>query len=147
VGRYKFNPQIPVIYEAVFLDLGRPREVGPWSWVVADSQYMPFREEAFDLIIASHVLEHLEEPSLFTRGCYASLKGAGLLRVKVPNFLSPNVLLDPSHRQVFNVLSLRRLIRRAGLVPRHPFRSPLGRLVTFVMNLLVNELVVEGVKP
>ncbi|MFQ5914281.1 MAG: class I SAM-dependent methyltransferase [Nitrospinota bacterium] len=34
-------------------------------FVVADAHYLPFKDKAFDYVIASHILEHMDDPALF----------------------------------------------------------------------------------
>lgn len=34
-------------------------------FVVGDAHYLPFSDKSFDLVIARHVLEHLDDPKLF----------------------------------------------------------------------------------
>lgn len=42
-------------------------------------------KESFDLIVANHVIEHIENPNLFLDKAYRSLKKGGLLFIDVPN--------------------------------------------------------------
>ena len=35
--------------------------------VIADAQYLPFKDKSFDFIIAAHILEHLEKPGRFIK--------------------------------------------------------------------------------
>ena len=33
--------------------------------VIANAQYLPFKDKSFDFIIAAHILEHIEKPDKF----------------------------------------------------------------------------------
>lgn len=46
---------------------------------------IPVADDSVDRIIASHVLEHLENPSLFFRECRRVLRDTGELEIEVPN--------------------------------------------------------------
>lgn len=43
------------------------------------------RESAFDTIVASEIIEHLENPRNFMRECFATLKAGGTLVISTPN--------------------------------------------------------------
>src|SRR5262245_26650389 len=46
----------------------------------------PFPDESFDLIEASHVIEHLDRPFAVMRELHRILKSGGLLQIRVPHF-------------------------------------------------------------
>lgn len=52
--------------------------------VVADGYYLPFKDETFDCIVASEVIEHLEKPSLFVAELFRVLKNRGKLILSTP---------------------------------------------------------------
>ena len=145
-GRYRFSPVAPVSCDPiVFLDTepprGRAKYVG--EWVVGDAEMMPFRSTAFDMVYASHVIEHLENPELFLYNMYRICRPGCSAVVRTPNFLSRNARGDPDHRHVFTVFKLWRAARLAGfkvyisgceagtLLPRQ-----LARLLTILFALL-----------
>jgi 2-polyprenyl-3-methyl-5-hydroxy-6-metoxy-1,4-benzoquinol methylase len=45
--------------------------------VLFDSHFLPFRSEAFDLILATEILEHVREPYLVLKECGRVLKFGG----------------------------------------------------------------------
>ena len=152
---YAFRTLIPKNYEAVFLDIEIPDKslLRYGHWVVADAEHLPFRPSSFDLIVASHVIEHLSDWRRFLRECYNILRTSGELWIRCPNFMSVNARRDPRHKHVLNVIKLVREMRRIGyrvalehtigsMIPR-PLRIPLQIL----FNLLCDEIRVRGIKP
>ncbi len=49
----------------------------------------PFEPGSFDAVVAGEILEHLERPVDFLRGCLALLESGGLLVLSTPNPNSP----------------------------------------------------------
>lgn len=118
---YAFNPRTPIGTTPVFLDVEPPScELREWDWLVGDAEYMPFRSDAFDMVIANHVVEHLTDWRRFFVESYRVLKQGGTLEIAVPNFLSKNALADPNHKHVFNVLTLVFALKRCGFITVFP---------------------------
>lgn len=72
----------------------------------------------FDLVLMSHVLEHLEEPAAEIAAIETVMKPGGALFLEVPNGAGHRRLpIDDnrSHLHFFGVSSLTRLLARAGL--------------------------------
>ena len=153
--RYRFRTLIPIGYEPVFLDIEKPnpslKKLG--HWVIADAQYLPFRGNVFNLVILSHVLEHVDDPLKVLAETYRVLRSSGITHIRVPNWLSINARNDPEHKHIFNIFKLRRLLRRVGYRYRLVFafgsRLPrkLRNILSLIANIFVEELVVEAVKP
>jgi ubiquinone/menaquinone biosynthesis C-methylase UbiE len=53
-------------------------------WCDIDTDSLPFEDEAFDVVVASHVIEHLQNPDFALREMYRVLKTSGLLIVGTP---------------------------------------------------------------
>lgn len=53
--------------------------------LAADSTHLPFRDASFDVVIASHIIEHLDSPEAFLRDCLRVLRPGGVLRVSCPS--------------------------------------------------------------
>ena len=53
--------------------------------VQSDSCRLPFAESTFDVIIASHIIEHLQEPGRLVAECTRVLRPGGILRVSCPS--------------------------------------------------------------
>jgi ubiquinone/menaquinone biosynthesis C-methylase UbiE len=81
--RYPFRPKASWGCEVVFLDLEKPSDdvKNFGHWVLGDAQTLPFRESVFAQIVASHVIEHLEDPLKFLSECRRILKTGGSLDI------------------------------------------------------------------
>lgn len=90
---------------------------------------LPSDGRRFDLVILSHVLEHLRDPERVLRGAGALLEEGGTVLVAVPNILfwrqrlelglgrfryTEGGILDWTHLRFFDVRSARALVPAAG---------------------------------
>lgn len=64
---------------------------GPWLALRGDGCRLPFRDEAFDCVIASEVLEHLHDDDAPLREIRRVLKPGGMLAVTVPRWFPERV--------------------------------------------------------
>jgi len=53
--------------------------------VVGDAQELPFPENSFEVVLAFHLIEHLEDPLMFLRESYRVLTPGGYLLLITPN--------------------------------------------------------------
>lgn len=53
--------------------------------ILADAQFLPFKEGSFDTIVAGEVIEHLTDPSFLLKEARRVLKSDGKLIVTTPN--------------------------------------------------------------
>jgi SAM-dependent methyltransferase len=53
--------------------------------VVGDARKLPFKENAFDLVVAMDIIEHLWSPDDFLVDCKSCLKKDGILVITTPN--------------------------------------------------------------
>jgi len=67
----------------------------------ADALKIPFKKESFDTVIASELIEHLENASEFLRQCHSILKTGGHLLLSTPNPFYPPVIF-------FNLLMIKK---------------------------------------
>jgi SAM-dependent methyltransferase len=89
-----------------------------------DAQSIPPSGEKFDTIFAGELIEHLENPGLFLRGCLPRLKPHGRLVLSTPNVRSPLYALHflktggktahPEHCAWYDEPFLRQLLERCG---------------------------------
>ena len=60
--------------------------LGVIEFVRGDAQNLPFKDECFDVITASEVIEHLQKAEVFLSECYRVCKNRGFLVLSTPNF-------------------------------------------------------------
>ena len=83
-----------------------------------------FAANSFDVIHASHLIEHLNNPEIFVREAYRILSDDGLFLVTTPNIAGMQAKLLGGrwrsaiydHLYLFSVKTLGRLLRREGFV-------------------------------
>ncbi len=80
----------------------------PWPGVVVVDveRHLPFSDETFDYILASHVLEHVIRFDETWEEIYRVLKPRGILDIRVPYGYNT----DPFHIRYFDLRSVRRLL-------------------------------------
>lgn len=79
----------------------------------------PFPDNEFDIVVAEHVLEHLDDVLKIMEELHRILKPGGLLYVEVPHFSSCNTFTDPTHRHAFSSKSFDYFVPGE---PLHEFR-------------------------
>jgi SAM-dependent methyltransferase len=98
-----------------YLELARKNNVNVCYSLVED---MPYKEETFDLVVATDVLEHVLDLNLSLRKMLAVLKQGGVLIIRVPYREDLEVYTDPSlpykfiHLRNFDDASLKLLFER-----------------------------------
>jgi ubiquinone/menaquinone biosynthesis C-methylase UbiE len=134
-----------------YLELARKNDINVCYSLVED---MPYKEETFDLVVATDVLEHVLDLNLSLRKMLAVLKPGGVLIVRVPYREDLEVYNDPTlpykfiHLRNFDDASLKLLFERifdcewlesltAGHYLQHPnrfkYRLPRGEMKFFLM--------------
>ncbi len=58
------------------------------SFIVAGINKLPFKNDLFNIIIVSHLIEHLEKPNEALKEVNMRLKKGGVLFITTPNYLS-----------------------------------------------------------
>ena len=119
--------------------LAKMRDAG-YSVEYLDAQAINPEGEKFDAIVAGELIEHLENPGLFLRGCRSRLTAGGRLVLSTPNAFSPLNFLgyarrydrwaNPEHTCWFDPQTITELLRRNGFETKE---------IRFVDNLLVDE--------
>lgn len=94
-------------------------------FVLSKAETLPFRSGTFDLVVASHVIEHLYRPQDAVMEICRVLAPGGRVEIVVPNFdaLDRRIfnrhlfmgLSVPRHLSHFNGQSLRRVLEMGGL--------------------------------
>ncbi|MEX2706495.1 MAG: class I SAM-dependent methyltransferase [Candidatus Freyrarchaeum guaymaensis] len=65
--------------------------------MLASGEETPFKNESFDVVICSDVIEHLEKPEKLVREISRILKRNGLLYITCPNKMSPRLIWEDNH--------------------------------------------------
>jgi SAM-dependent methyltransferase len=79
----------------------------------------PFADDSFDIVIAEHVLEHLENVIAAIEEVHRISRPDALFYVEVPHFSSAEFFTDPTHRHSFSSRSFDYFVPGTDL---HSFR-------------------------
>ena len=63
---------------------------------------LPFKDDMFDKVVASHILEHIHDLRALKRELWSVLKDGGELIVTVPDYTSPDAWGDDTHCRAFS---------------------------------------------
>jgi SAM-dependent methyltransferase len=74
----------------------------------------PFSDNSFDIVIAEHVVEHLDNVIKTVEEVHRILKPGGVWYVEVPHFSSHHHHTDPTHRHAFGARSFDYFVPAAG---------------------------------
>lgn len=72
---------------------------------------LPYDDNSVDLILASHVFEHIHNLIPLVNECYRVLKSGGVLNVAVPNVAFMEAFQDPTHCRFFTEFTWRYWIK------------------------------------
>jgi predicted SAM-dependent methyltransferase len=61
----------------------------------------PFKNDEFDEIYASHVLEHVDNLEKVMKELHRIIKKGGFLHIRVPHFTNSGAFADPTHKHFF----------------------------------------------
>ena len=89
-------------------------------------------------------------PSLLKKESYRTLIEGGKIRIWYPDFMSFNATEDPTHIHVFNISTLRKILKDLGFNDLRHYTNvgdrlpkPLRRAIQGISLLLCDELYVE----
>lgn len=82
------------------------------NFVVCDAHFLPFRNNSFDVVHASHVLEHVLEPLTVLREFRRVSKNAVVIKVPDAGFYKFGVGEDDRHLYSWNIKTLNALLRK-----------------------------------
>ncbi len=97
---------------------------GIWGAVVADMLFLPFKENIFDLVICSEVMEHIHDEDSTVHEVMRTLKPAKNLVVSVPRYLPERICwalsedyhtANNGHIRIYKKKELTTLLEGAGL--------------------------------
>ncbi len=78
---------------------------------------LPFKENEFDSVNASHVLEHMDDVGFVVREVWRVLKPNGIFKISCPHFSSYLAYGDPTHKRFFTAFSMDPWLEKKELVP------------------------------
>lgn len=91
--------------------------------------HLPFKSQAFDLVVCSHVIGHVEDPVLVMSETWRVLKPCGTLLIMTPNRLYARIMQpwnrvrsyqpDPTLLRLYSSRNLCKLLRRGGFEVRN----------------------------
>ncbi len=100
--------------------------------ICADIQDLPFKDESFDSISATHVLEHIQKIVQVMNEIWRVLKFGGKFIIRVPLFPTIGSVSDPTHVRFFIPATFDYFIQPGKLT---------GLNYTFSMNMIrINDL-------
>ncbi|MGE3620626.1 MAG: class I SAM-dependent methyltransferase [Acidimicrobiia bacterium] len=113
---------------------GEGREGSAGVALNGDALQLPFPDATFDHVIASEVLEHVDDDAAALAELRRILRPGGRLAATVPAWLPEAVcwrlsdeyhapFVEGGHVRIYHPSVLRARMRRAGLVPRHSHRA------------------------
>lgn len=85
---------------AIGLD-NNPRTAADVIHDLGDIPY-PFADNEFDLVVSSHVVEHVPDVMAFISELHRVTKPAGRIRLLTPHYTNPDWANDPTHRNHIN---------------------------------------------
>ena len=97
---------------------------GVWGTVVADINCLPFKDDSFDLVICSEVLEHIRDQDRAVGEVTRVLKPEKDLVVSVPRYLPERICwalseeyhqANGGHLRIYKKRQLTRLLEKAGV--------------------------------
>ncbi len=77
--------------------------------IIANAESLPFRNESFNFILASHVLEHVSNLQNSMKEIHRILKPGGILEARVPTGLK--TIYNPFHVRSFDLHTLKGFCR------------------------------------
>lgn len=97
--------------------------------VCGDCERLPFKDNAFDGVVAVHVLEHIRNLVNVMDECYRVTAPGGRFNIRVPIFPSPGSIADPTHVRYFIPDSFDYFVRE-GALPSLKNRWEMGGIRT-----------------
>lgn len=129
--------------------------------IQADADKLPFKNNSFDVIVATAVIEHVSNPEKMLSECRRVLKKEGIIIITTPDPFFENIatkighLKDYQHQKTFSLNDLKQLVENEGLIVIEaekfmmspigfPFEDIIESLIKMLglNRLLLNQLVI-----
>jgi ubiquinone/menaquinone biosynthesis C-methylase UbiE len=88
--------------------------------VQSDAVTLPFKNNSFDVLVATAVIEHVTDPSQMMRECYRVLRNGGICILSTPDPFFERIatkighLKDEQHNKTFSLADLKILVEDEG---------------------------------
>lgn len=96
--------------DAIGVDIARLKGVD----IIADVQYLPFKDSCVDKIICRQLLEHVDNLILAIEEMYRVLKVGGKLVIEVPHVKGLDAFRDPTHKHFFTIATMDYFTKESG---------------------------------
>jgi len=104
------------IYHAIETDVSCHATLNDTGVTIVDEQHIPNDNEQYDLIVMSHVLEHVTEPVVFLNNAANKLKKNGMIFIEVPCKDWLHKSIDEPHLLFFDKEPMNRLLEKTGFI-------------------------------
>lgn len=84
---------------------------------------LPFKDESFDVIYSSNILEHIWNIEWVMMEVYRVLKKNGHFLIRVPYFRSPGAFQDPTHVRYFTLKTFDYYVEKQDVAPKWYFKK------------------------
>jgi SAM-dependent methyltransferase len=98
------------VSRAIGIDIRRGQAVT----VVASAEFLPFRDQCFQLLFAGEVIEHLKEPARAIKDWGRVLGNDGRMILSTPNGILVDRTWNPDHLRMFTPRDVKQAIRLLG---------------------------------
>lgn len=86
-------------YRAGYHNIDIRPEVDPDEVVNLDEFPWPWPDDAYEVVLASHVIEHLSDQHRALRELSRIAEPGGIVRIRSPHWNSASTAIDPTHKQ------------------------------------------------
>jgi len=98
-----------------------------------DSYPYPFKDEEFDYILSSHIIEHLDNPLKFTEELKRILKKDGLICIIVPHYTNP-MSYTPFHKSYYSYKTINHVINNLKIKEKKLIFTPKYKFMELIAN-------------
>mgnify|MGYP001015503546 CR=1 FL=1 len=117
--------------------------------VQSDAVTLPFKNNSFDVLVATAVIEHVTDPSQMMRECYRVLRNGGICILSTPDPFFERIatkighLKDEQHNKTFSLADLKILVEDEGfqIILAEKFMiSPIGFPLEDVIESIIRTI-------
>lgn len=113
------------------------KKYGVSTVIASDAENLPFRNEVFDVVIASELVEHLWNPEQFIEEAHRIINERGYLIIATPE--GPESLRYDAHKHYFTVEILEKMLRDKFVLKRVERLGPICAPTSTIILLFRKE--------